>query len=268
MSDDGAMSGQLPIPLANEDKASFDNFWTGHNFELVSALRSSVTTGEPKVVYFYGPPGCGKSHLLYAAMRLAREEIINTSYLSLSEKSVSPEMLEVIDVAHVVCVDNIQAWAGDEHRERALFTLFEQIKHAGGQLLVAALQRPESSGFAIRDLVSRLSSGLIYPIKELSDEQRVEAIKLRAQYRGLSMTEEVVKYLVSRAPRDTAVLFNVLDDIDRKSLVEKRRVTIPFLQDLLKQPLMRDWSVLSVGKLYRQFSNPPSQSLTQGLFML
>jgi DnaA family protein len=137
-------------------------------------------------------------------------------------------------VAHLVCIDNLYAWAGDVDRERALFTLFEQIKHAGGQLLVTALQRPESCGLLIRDLVSRLSSGLIYAIQELTDEQRVEAIKMRAGHRGLAMADEVIKYLVSRAPRDTAVLFQVLDEIDRLSLVEKRRITIPFLQDLLK----------------------------------
>jgi len=228
-------TGQLAFPLAINDKASFDNFWVGHNSELITAIKTSVATGEPRVVYFYGASGCGKSHLLFAAMRLAKEEVINTSYLSLSDSYVSPAMLEVVDVEHLVCVDNIHAWAGDKHKERALFTLFEQIKHAGGQLLVGARQPPDSSGFTIRDLISRLSSGLIYPLHELSDEQRIEALKMRAHQRGLSMSDDVVKFLVSRSTRDTAELFSILDKIDQASLAEKRRVTIPFLQQLLRR---------------------------------
>lgn len=233
MSPSDPNTGQLALSLTVNDKASFDNYWVGHNSELVSALRVSVQTGEPRVVYYYGPPGCGKSHLLFAAMRLAKEEVINTSYLSLSDTHVSPEMLDAVDVDHVVCIDNIHVWSGDENRERALFTLFEQIKHAGGQLLVSAHQPPDTTGFVIPDLLSRLSSGLIYPLHQLSDEQRFEAIKMRAQVRGLSMNEDAVKFLVSRATRDTTELFSVLDKIDQASLAEKRRVTIPFLQDLL-----------------------------------
>lgn len=227
------MSGQLAFPLSGDDKASFENFWVGHNTELVSAIKASVKTAEPKVVYFYGAQSSGKSHLLFAAMRLAKEEVINTSYLSLTDSYVAPDMLSVIDVQHLVCIDNIQAWAGDESKERALFTLFEQIKHAGGQLIVSASQPPESSGFTIRDLVSRLSSGLIYPLSELSDEQQFEVIKMRAKHRGLSITDDVVRYILTRSTRNTGELLAVLDKIDHASLVEKRKITIPFLQQIL-----------------------------------
>ncbi|MFT5571825.1 MAG: DnaA family protein [Cryomorphaceae bacterium] len=225
---------QMALPLAHADKASFDNYWVGHNSELVTAIRASVEIGEPKVLYFYGPAGAGKSHLLFAAMRLARDEVINTSFLTLNDPFVSPDMLAVVDVEHVVCVDNIQSWAGDQDRERALFTLFEQIKHAGGQLLVSSTQPPEQAGFALRDLVSRLSSGLIYPLLDLNEEQQLEAIKLRASQRGLSISDETVKYLISRSSRDTSELFAILDKIDQASLVEKRRITIPFLQSLFR----------------------------------
>lgn len=224
----------MALPLAHGDKASFENYWVGHNSELVTALRASIETGEPKVIYFYGPAGAGKSHLLYAAMRLAKEEIINTTFLALDNANVGPEMLSVVDVEHVVCVDNIQIWAASESRERALFTLFEQIKHAGGQLIVSASQAPENAGFLLRDLISRLSSGLIYPIHSLNEEQQLAALKMRASQRGLSISDETVRYLITRSSRDSSELFSILDRIDKASLVEKRRITIPFLQALLK----------------------------------
>lgn len=230
---------QLAFPLSGNDKASFENYWLGHNTELVAALvaaiEASVKVAEPKVVYYYGPSGAGKSHLLFAAMRLAKSEIINTRYLSLTDTYVSPDMLAVVGVEGVVCVDDIEAWAGDVDKERALFTLFEQIKHAGGQLIISAATPPDLSGFVIKDLVSRLSSGLIYPLHELTDEQRFDALKMRAKHRGLSISDDAVRYLQSRSSRDTGELFGVLELIDHASLVEQRRVTIPFLQNLLKR---------------------------------
>ena len=228
-------TSQMALPISQGDKACFENYWVGHNFELISALKNSIQRGDPKLIYFYGPTGAGKSHLMFSTMRLAKEEIINTSYLSLADMNVTPEVLEVVDVAHIVCVDNIDYWAGDERLERSLFTLFEQVKHAGGQLFISAAQPPESCQFNLHDLVSRLSSGLVYPLYELNEEQQFEAIKMRANFRGLSISEEAVKYLISRSPRGTAELFEILDHIDRASLIEKRRITIPFLQKLLSR---------------------------------
>lgn len=229
------VGGQLAFPLAGDDKASFENFWVGGNQELIAALKASVLGLDSKVIYAYGPDGCGKSHLMYAAMRLAKDTGSANSYMSLLDDYVSPEMLAAVDVAGVVCIDNAQAWASDNDKERALFTLFEQIKHAGGQLIVTAKQAPEISDFSIKDLVSRLSSGLIYAMQELDDEQRFQALKMRAGHRGLMVTDDVLKFLVSRASRDTAELFAFLDKIDKASLIEKRKVTVPFLQSLLSR---------------------------------
>jgi DnaA family protein len=190
------------------------------------------------LVFFYGPSGSGKSHLLFAAAQLARSEVVNASYLSLEnplfQSGNSLPLAEMVDVAHLVCIDDATACAGDLEQERSLFSLFEQVKHAGGQLLVAARQAPEQANFMLTDLESRLNSGLIYPLVALSDEQKFEAIKLRARQRGLKIGDEVVRYLLSRGSRDTRQLFEMLDTLDRASLIEKRRITIPFLQSIIK----------------------------------
>ena len=122
----------------------------------------------------------------------------------------------------------------DQEKERAVFTLFEQIKHAGGQLVLASSQPPETSSFVIRDLISRLMSGLIYGLHPLTEEQQLDAIKMRANQRGLLISDDTVKFLLKHSSRDNRELFNILEEIDKASLVEKRRITIPFIQSLLK----------------------------------
>ena len=224
----------MALPLSHNDKASFDNYWVGNNYELVTALRSMVQASEANVLYIYGPSGSGKSHLLFAAMRLAKQDVIQTSYISLNDEHVSVDMLSMMDVSNLVFIDSIDAWAGDQEKERALFTLFEQIKHSGGRLVLASSQPPESSGFEIRDLISRLMSGLIYGLHPLTEEQQLDAITMRANQRGLLISEETVKFLLKHSSRDNRELFTVLEQVDQASLVEKRRITVPFIQSLLK----------------------------------
>ena len=115
-----------------------------------------------------------------------------------------------------------------------MFALFEQVRHAKGQLVIAGDRSPENLGVRLVDLVSRLGSGLVYPVQGLTDEQCIEAVKLRAHSRGLKIDNEVVRYLLNRSTRDTKHLFDLLDSIDKASLIEKRRITIPFLQKFLK----------------------------------
>ena len=80
-------SEQLALPISVDQKASFDNFWPGDHEELVASFKNAVERGQPSLVYCYGPQTSGKSHLLYAAMRLASDHQINTSYLPLADTS-------------------------------------------------------------------------------------------------------------------------------------------------------------------------------------
>ena len=227
------INSQMVLPLSLDDKASFENYFTGDNYELVQALKALSGNQQQAILFYYGASGSGKSHLMFAFQRLSKELSIVSSYLSLADSRVAPEMLEMVDTNAVVCVDDIHAWAGHESKETALFALFERIKHSGGYLIASAKQPPESCGFELKDLVSRLNSGLVYPLHQLNDVQRFQAIQLRANQRGLSISDDVVKYLLSRSSRDTNELFQLLDRIDKASLIEKRRITIPFLQTLL-----------------------------------
>lgn len=234
MNSNSPISSQIPLAISPGDKAEFNNFLVGDNAELVAVIKSSVCDSESPLLYMYGPSGVGKSHLLYAAMRLAQQQSIKTSYLSFRDERVEPDLLLALDPQNLICLDDVHCWAGNESYEKGLFAVFEQVKHNGGQLLLSACQAPQECGFLLKDLISRLSSGLIYPLKQLSSIQQFEAIKLRANIRGLKISDETVSYLLSRTSRDTRELFSTLDTIDQASLIEKRRITIPFLKTVLK----------------------------------
>jgi len=223
---------QLAFPLSVDDKASFDNFWPGRNEELLAALDACALHREPPLIYFYGKRASGKSHLLYAAMRQANKQKTNTSFLPLSDDYITPAMLDLVDVSQLVCVDDIHAWAGIRDYERALFSLFERIKSSGGRLIISAKSAVADHAWEIPDLRSRLASGLIYPLWGLDESEQLAMLAFRARHKGLEIGEEVLKFILRRRTRDTGELVELLDAIDRSAMIEKRRVTIPFLKQL------------------------------------
>ena len=232
-----ALATQLVLALGTDDKASFDNFYVTEHAELITAIRKMVVQGEPDLVFFYGTTSAGKTHLQTAAMRLSERK---SAYLSLAQAHATVEFVDSMAApvlqrsGGLLCLDDIDAWAGDDHKERALFSLFEQVKASAGLLLLSAAQAPSACGFALPDLVSRLASGLVYPLRALNEPEQFAIVKSHAKRRGLPMSDEVVRYLLNRASRDTRELLHLLDKIDHLSLVEQRRITIPFLREVLQ----------------------------------
>jgi len=73
----------------------------------------------------------------------------------------------------------------------------------------------------------------VFQLHPLDEEGKTAALRARARARGLELSEDVAAYLMRRFARDTHSLFALLDRLDAASLIAKRRITIPFLRELL-----------------------------------
>ena len=65
------------------------------------------------------------------------------------------------------------------------------------------------------------------------EADRAAALQLRAGHRGLDLPDETALYLLRRMPRDMASLYALLDRLDLEALRAKRRLTVPFVRDVL-----------------------------------
>lgn len=231
------MDGQLALAVSLDDHARFETYLPGPNAEVVAHLLDLVQNpGNHPATWLRGPRGSGKSHLLQAACAAAMEAGARAQFVPLGGLAhLQPAVLQDLAGHALLCLDDIDAIAGQMAWEEAAFDAFNEIRAAGGALLVSAGPGPRDAGFALPDLGSRLSWGPTYRLQALSDEERISALRLRARRRGFELPREVGEWLLRRVPRDMNSLYRLLDRLDSASLAAGRRLTIPFVRDILSR---------------------------------
>lgn len=227
---------QLPLAMRLRERAVFDSFVPGPNAATVEQLCALAAGASAGVYWLSGPPAVGKTHLLQATCAMARRAGTDTAYLPLSQLlALGPETLEGWHGVRVAAVDDVAAIAGRRDWEEAMFRLYRELEEHGAVLLAAAAAPPLLLKFSLPDLASRFAAATLLPLRVLDEGQQREALRLRAHARGLQLPEESALYLQRRFRRDLATLYELLDTIDEAALQAQRRLTVPFIRQVLGQ---------------------------------
>ena len=195
---------QLPLEISPPAAPSLDNFVAGANAEALAAVRS-LAAGRLReaIVYVWGAPGSGRTHLLRAAAR------------------ANPSLVAADDVEGL-----------DAGAQQALFNAINAARDGGPGVIAAGGAAP--AGLVLReDLRTRLAWGLVYQLHAPSDAEKAAYLRAEAGRRGLRLPEEVLAYLLTHLPRDLASLNAVLEALDRYSLASQRPLTLPLVREAL-----------------------------------
>lgn len=223
---------QMALPLQLQDHAVFESFWPAGNEAPVAFLTGLADGRHESGGWIWGRKASGKSHLLQAVCARLGDRSI---YVPLRELAAGgPAILEGLASRHCVCLDDIDAVAGQSAWELALFSLFNQLSDSGGLLLVSASTAPRESALLLPDLRSRMSLLPVYQLQQLTEDERLHALQLRASHRGLELPADTASYLMARTRRDMSSLYELLDRLDAEALRTQRRLTIPFVRSVIE----------------------------------
>ncbi len=226
------MSPQLPLSLKFPPDQRLA-FFSGRDDvrEMVAAVADGSRSDW---LYLAGPAGSGKTHLLLAACAQAQAHDRRAVYLPMAALAGRVESaLAGQDEAGLVCLDGLDAIAGQRDDEVALFHFHNRMRAGSGRLVYAASAMPAALPFVLPDLVSRLEQCTRLALEPLDEDARRDVLRQRAARRGLELDEAVLDYLFRRVGRDLATLTGLLDRLDRESLAAQRRITVPFLRGVL-----------------------------------
>ena len=199
---------QLVLNIGPAVEPDFDNYVAGPNAEAVAAVRGFAARGGCEaVMYLWGEPGSGRTHLLRAAAK------------------ANPELVVADDVGQL-----------DAPAQQRLFAAINAAREGAAPVLAAGSRPPGQLGLR-EDLRTRLAWGLVYQLKPLTDAEKCLHLRAQAARRGLRLSDEVLAYLLTRLPRDLASLNAVLESLDRYSLATKRPITLPLVREALERKI-------------------------------
>ncbi len=227
---------QLTLGIQLRDEATFSNFYAGENAAAVDTLTQLLQASGigDRTVFLWGAAGSGRTHLLQACCHRLNRQGQPVVYLPLrTDTSLQPEILDGIENLALVCLDDIDAVMGNAKWEEALFHFYNRAFASQTRLIIVGDSPPMHLPCELPDLRSRLGAGVIYQIRHLDDAEKVAALQMRAKLRGILLNDEVSWFLLRHYRRDTRALFGVLDQLDHASLAAQRRITVPFVKQVL-----------------------------------
>lgn len=223
------MTQQLILDLLPPSPQTLDNFITGDNGAAVDALKHCQ---KGRAVYLWGPPGAGRSHLLHAVSHAP-----DALYIGGDQSNATLDTLLNADTIHyrLLAIDDVEQL--DTQGQAALFRLYnrwrESASSADAFILVLAGDHAPMATPLREDVRTRLGWDLSFRLHLLSDEDRAQALRVRAQGRGLELAPEVINWLLTHYTRDMSQLSALVDALDRYSLERQRAITLPLLKELL-----------------------------------
>ncbi|MBA1445508.1 MAG: DnaA regulatory inactivator Hda [Gammaproteobacteria bacterium] len=224
------MSSQLALGIGLKPTVNFSGFIPGPNGEALSRLL----TGTDPFIYLWGESGSCKTHLLQASCHQQDESGGTCAYIPLAQTSeLEPGILEGLEALDLVCLDDLEKVAGNPAWEIALFNLFNQLRECDARLLITANSAPAGVDIRLPDLASRLTWGPCYHLLPLDDDGRLILLTQLSQQRGLELSQDTASYLLQRIPRDISSITGLLEQLDQASLAAKRKLTIPFVREVL-----------------------------------
>ncbi len=189
---------------------SFDNFIVGpsNRFAHGAAIAVSNHPGEAyNPLFIYGPPGVGKTHLLYAIANGIRKNMPDAKIVYIKGDQFTVELIEAIKngkniefrskyrEADLFLIDDVQFIAGKESTQEEFFHTFNKLYEEHKQIVMTSDRKP-SDMLTLEDrLKSRFEWGLLADIQPPDYETRMAILKNKAKNLGLNLSDDVCNYI-------------------------------------------------------------------------
>lgn len=230
------MPEQLPLKFEFQANQNFNTFYHADNKETINHLKNIYINNEQQI-YLWGETGSGKTHLLQATSQQSSRYKKTSFYFPLDATQLPcPSILEGLDDFDLVCLDNIEQIIENNEWEQAFFNFYNLHRDNNKQLIISASCPPKYLPFHLADLKTRMNWGLTLKLHSLSDVQQLEALIYKAHNLGFDIPHKVGRYLLTHYARDLPSIWLSLDKIEHATLAEKRKITIPFLKQIMSKP--------------------------------
>ena len=189
---------------------TFDNFVVGGSNRFAHSAAVAVSNA-PGMYYnplfIYGPPGVGKTHLLYAIANSIRELNPDVKIVYIKGDQFTNELIEAIKTgkniefrskyreADLFLIDDVQFISGKESTQEEFFHTFNTLYENRKQIVMTSDRKP-SELLTLQDrLRTRFEWGLLASVEAPDYETRMAIIKNKAKSLGIELDHDVCDYI-------------------------------------------------------------------------
>ena len=189
---------------------NFDNFVVGPSNRFAHSAAIAVSNHPGDVynpLFIYGPPGVGKTHLLYAIANGIRKQKPDAKIVYIKGDEFTNELIAAIQSgkniefrskyreADLFLIDDVQFIAGKESTQEEFFHTFNKLYEEHKQIVMTSDRKP-SDMLTLEDrLKTRFEWGLLADIQPPDYETRMAILRNKAKNLGLNLDDDVCNYI-------------------------------------------------------------------------
>ena len=232
---------------------TFDTFVVGNNNSLAHAASLAVAENPAEVynpLFIYGGVGLGKTHLMHSIAHYILDQNPAAKVLYVTSETFTNELIEAIrnradtsSIAEfrkkyrnidVLLIDDIQFIIGKESTQEEFFHTFNTLHESKKQIIISSDKPPKEFETLEERLRSRFEWGLPVDIQSPDYETRMAILKKKEELDGLSIDNEVMKYIATNIKYNIRELEGALTKIVALSRLKNTEVNVVLAEEALK----------------------------------
>jgi chromosomal replication initiator protein len=210
-----------------------------------AACAAPARLGAVSPLFFHGPTGSGKTHLLEGVWSAARSapsrprcvylsaEQFTTFFLEALQGSGLPSFRRKYREVQLLVIDDVQFFRGKRATLVELLHTIDTLHRAGGQLVLAADRPPTELAGLGPELTARMAAGLVCGLSPPERPARRAILERLAVQRQVAVPAEVLDVLAERLPGDARRLAGALNRLE----VASHALAVPITTALTAQTL-------------------------------
>ncbi len=220
-------AAQIPLDLGCRSALARSDFHVGQsNRDAVGWIDRWPAWPAP-ILVLQGPPASGKSHLAAVWQEKSNAAIIQPKML------ITHDAQQLCAMGSALVLDGLDPWLGDRAAETTLFHLYNMLKEEQKTMMITMRMAPSTADFILPDLASRFRAAPMVAIHPPDDMLLACVLIKLFSDRQLTLTHDVIAYLLPRMERSFAAARDIVERADHKALSEKRGISIPLMRKIL-----------------------------------
>ena len=239
------------------DRYTFDTFVVGKSNDLAAAAAAAVSQAPGKTynpLFFYGPTGLGKTHLMQAIAHdivkrapqtrvtyITTEQFTNDVITSIG-KGAMHDFRRRYRETDLFLVDDVHFIGGKNSTQEEFFHTFNALYEAGRQIVLTSDRPPSEIPKLEARLASRFAWGMVADVGQPDLEHRIAILRRKAVMDHLEHTipDDVLHFIADHVQSNVRELEGSIIKLLAYASLKHRVITVELAREALRDKLRQN----------------------------